>query len=258
MNAEYLWRQKFRWLSQLASELKGAIEDHRNWINSDRASVLGTTFDVSGRLLAYAAYAALAYLAFNSFVSIRSGLAGGIYAITEQNDGSRVALFYILASGLAGPIILITIGIGIGWIYNLTTAAANRLFSRFVRPLIHPSIMFAVAAFFTAYQSVVTTTVARGYLVAKANIIAASPQETASITLVEIPSPEVQGVPAATGQDSPSDRELVRLRSMFANRPCVTDGQVAEVNPPSEVTRPEPGLAPGRDCRSEKPALRNR
>jgi hypothetical protein len=258
MNAEYLWRQKFRWLSQLASELKGAIEDHRNWINSDRASVLGTTFDVSGRLLAYAAYAALAYLAFNSFVSIRSGLAGGIYAITEQNDGPRVALFYILASGLAGPIILITIGIGIGWIYNLTTAAANRLFPRFVRPLIHPSIMLAVAAIFAAYHSAVTATMARGYLVAKANIIAASPQETASINLIENPSPEVQGAPEATGQDSPSDRGLVRLRSMFTNRPCANDGQGAELNPQSEDTRPEPSLAPGRDCRTEKPAPRDK
>lgn len=257
MNTENPWRQKFGWLSLLASELMGAIGDHRNWINSERARVLGTTFDVSGRLLAYAAYAALAYLAFNSFVSIRNGLAGGIYVIPEQNDGSRVALFYILASGLAGPIILIAIGIGIGWIYNLTTAAANRLFPRFVRPLIHPSIMFAVAAIFAAYHSAVTATVARGYLVAKANIIAASPQETASINPIEIPGPEVQGVPEATGQDSPSDRELERLRSMFANRPCVNDGQGADLNPQSGVTRPEPGLAPGRDCRSVKPALRN-
>ncbi len=258
MNAENPWRQKFRWLSLLVSELTEAIGDHRNWINSDRARALETTFDVSGRLLAYAAYAALAYLAFNSFVSIRSGLTGGIYVIPEQNDGSRVALFYILASGLAGPIILIAIGIGIGWMYNLTTAAANRLFPRFVRPLIHPSIMFAVAAIFAAYHSAVTATVARGYLVAKATIIAASPQETASINLAEIPSPEVQGIPETTGQDSPSDRELVRLRSMFANRPCANDSQGAELNPQTEVTRPEPGLAPGRDCQPEKPVLRDR
>src|SRR4030067_2113530 len=88
------------WLKQLGTELLGAIEDHRKWINADRARALETAFAVSGRLLTYAAYIALAYLAFNSVVAIRSGLTAGIYAIPEHTDGSRVALFPILATGL--------------------------------------------------------------------------------------------------------------------------------------------------------------
>jgi hypothetical protein len=244
-----------RLLRQLAIELFGAIEDHRKWINSDRARALGTTFEVSGRLLTYAAYIALAYLAFTSFASIRNGLTTGLYTIPEHSDGSRVALFNILATGLVGPIAIMAIGIGIGWMYNLTTAAANRVLPRFVRPLVHPTIMFAVATAFAVFHAAVTATVARGYLHAKANVEAASPQEAVSVKVIEIPSPDAPSVSEATDQVSTSEREVVRLRSMFnGGRPCSNDVQGAELNPQPEVARPEPGLAPSRDCQVKKPA----
>lgn len=244
-----------RLLRQLATELFGAIEDHRKWINSDRARALGTTFEIAGRLFAYAAYIALAYLAFNSFVAIRNGLTTGLYAIPEHIDGSRVALFNILATGLVGPIAIMAIGIGIGWMYNLTNAAANRVLPRFVRPLVHPTVMFAVVTAFAVFHAAVTATVARGYLHAKANLEAASPQEAVSIKVIEIPSPDAPGVSEATDHASSSERDLVRLRSMFnGGRPCSNDVQGAELNPQPEVARPEPGLAPSRDCQVEKTA----
>jgi hypothetical protein len=245
-------------LSQQARELTGAIEDHRKWINSDRARALATTFEVSGRLLTYVAYIFLAYLAFTSFVGIRNGLTTGLYTIPVPSEGSRVALFNILATGLVGPIAIIAIGIGIGWMYNLTTAAANRVLPRFVQPLVHPSIMFAVVTAFVAFHAAVTATAARGYLYAKANVEAASPQETASIAsikVIEIPGRDVPSDAEDTGHVSSNEREVVRLRSMFnSTRPCPKEGQGTELNPQSEVARPEPGLAPGRDCQVEKAA----
>jgi hypothetical protein len=245
-----------RLLSQLATELFGAIEDHRTWIDSDRARALGTTFEVTGRLLTYGAYLALAYLGFTSFLDIRNGIAAGIYAIPAAIDGSRVALFNILATGLAGPIAIIAIGIGTGWMYNLTTATANRALPRFARPLVHPSIMLVIVAAFGVYQSVVSAKVATGYLHAQANIEAASPQKAVSIKVIEIPSPDVPGDSEATGHASSSERELVRLRSMFnTGRPCAKEGQGTELNPQSEGTRPEPGLASSPDCPVEKTAL---
>lgn len=244
-----------RLLRQLATELFGAIEDHRKWINSGRARNLETTFEVSGRFLGYAAYIALAYLAFNCVVDIRSGLSTGQYAIPEHVDGSRVALFNILATGLVGPIAIMVIGIGIGWMYNLTTAAANRVLPRFVRPLVHPSIMFAVVVAFAAFHAAVTATVARGYLYAKANIEAASPQEAASIKVIEIPGRDVPSDAEDTGHVSSSEREVVRLRSMFnGGRPCPKEVQGTDLNTQPEAARPEPGLAPSRDCQAEKTA----
>jgi len=234
------------WLNALAIELFGAIKDHRNWIRSDRARVLATTFDVSGRLLTYAAYIAIAWLAFKSFVGIRSGLSQGIYAVPEHFDGSRVALFNILAAGLLGPMAIITIGIGIGWMYNLTTAVAHRTLPRFAYPWIHPSIMFVVVAAFAAFHSTVTVTVARGYLYAKANIEAASPMDDASV--IEIP-----GRDATSAREASGERELARLRSLFnRGRPCLNGAQGTEFNPQSEVTRPEPGPAASLDCQVEK------
>ncbi len=244
-----------RWLRHLAIELLGAIEDHRKWINSDRARVLGTTFEISGRLLTYAACVALAYLAFNSFADIRSGLLTGLYAIPEHSDGSRVALFNILATGLGGPLAIIAVGIGIGWIYNVTTAMANHALPRIVRPLVRPSILFAVVVAFAAFHAGVTATVARGWLYTKANIEAASPQEAASIKVIEIPGRGNTGASEVTEDDSSNERELVRLKSIFNNgRPCSKEGQGAEWNPPSEAARPEPGFAPNRDCQAEKSA----
>ena len=244
-------------LKQLGIELLGAIEDHRKWINSDRARALETAFAVAGRLLAYAAYIALAYLAFDSFVAIRSGLTAGIYAIPEHTDGSRVALFTILATGLVGPIAIILIGVGIGWIYNLTTAAANRLFPRFVQPLVHPSILFSLVAAFAAFHAAVTATVASGYFYAKVNIEAASPQEAVSIKVIEIPNRDDPEAPEEIARDAPSERELVRLRSMFSSgQPCVQDTQGKELKPQDVDARPEPGLAPGRDCPETKTPVR--
>ena len=248
-----------RLLRQLATELFGAMEDHRKWIDSDRARTLGTTFEVTGRLLTYGAYLALAYLGFASFLDIRSGIATGIYAIPGEIEGSRVALFNILAAGLVGPIVIIGIGIGVGWMYNLTVASANRLLPRFVRPLVHPSVMFLVVAAFGVYQSVVTSKVATGYLYAQANVEAASPQalpqEAASIKVIEIPGRDVPSDVEDTGHVSSSEREVVRLRSMFnSGRPCPKEVQGTELNPQSEAARPEPGLAPSRDCQVEKTA----
>lgn len=254
-NANTVYAGTISWLSQQARELTGAIEDHRKWINSDRARALATTFEVSGRLLTYVAYIFLAYLAFTSFVGIRNGLTTGLYTIPVHNDGSRVALFNILATGLVGPIAIIAIGIGIGWMYNLTTAAANRVLPRFVQPLVHPSIMFAVVTAFVAFHAAVTATAARGYLYAKANIEAASPQEAASIKVIEIPGRGVPSDAEDTGHVSSNEREVVRLRSMFnSTRPCPKEGQGMELNPQPEVARPEPGLAPNRDCQVEKTA----
>ena len=254
-NANTASASALSWLRHLTIESLGAIEDHRKWITSDRARTLGSIFEVSGRLLAYAAYISLAWLAFNSFVDIRNGLTTGTYVIPAPSDGSRVALFNILATGLVGPIAIIVIGVGIGWIYNLTTATANRVLPRFVQPLVHPSILFAVVAAFAAFHPAVTATVARGYLFAKANIEAASPQQAVSIKVIEIPDRNVPDVPEVTGHDAPTERELVRLKSMFTSgRPCSNEGQGTELNPQSEVARPEPGLAPGRDCQAEKTA----
>ena len=248
-----------RLLRQLATDLFGAMEDHRKWIDSDRARTLGTTFEVTGRLLTYGAYLALAYLGFASFLDIRSGIATGIYAIPVEIEGSRVALFNILAAGLVGPIVIIGIGIGIGWMYNLTVASANRLLPRFVRPLVHPSVMFLVVAAFGVYQSVVTSKVATGYLYAQANVEAASPQalpqEAAPFKVIEIPGRDVPSDAEDTGHVSSSEREVVRLRSMFnSGRPCPKEIQGTELNPQSEAARPEPGLAPSRDCQVEKTA----
>ena len=245
----------FRWLNHRAIELRGAIEDHRKWVNSDRARTLGTTFELSGRLFTYAAYIALVYLAFNCYIGIRNGLAAGVYIIPEQNDGSRVALFNMLAAGLVGPLVIIAIGVGIGWLYNLTTATAHRLFPRFVQPWVHPSILFAVVAAFAAFHSTVTATAAKSWLYVKTNIEAASPKEVVSIKVIEIPGPVVPSAPEATGDGYSSERELVRLKSMFNSaRPCSKDGQGTTLNPQSEVARPEPGLAPSRDCQAETTA----
>jgi hypothetical protein len=246
-------------LRQLATELFGAMEDHRKWVDSDRARTLGTMFVVTGRLLTYGAYLALAYLGFTSFLDIRSGIAAGIYAIPGEIEGSRVALFNILATSLVGPIVIIGIGIGVGWMYNLTVASANRLLPRFVRPLVHPSVMFAVVAAFGVYQSVVSSKVATGYLYAQANVEAASPralpQEAASIKVIEIPGRDVPSDVEDTGHVSSSEREVVRLKSMFnSGRPCPKEVQGTDLNPQSEAERPEPGLAPSRDCQVEKTA----
>jgi hypothetical protein len=244
-----------RWLRNLLAELTGSAEDHRHWINSDRARTLESAFEIFGRLLTYAAYIALAWLAFRSVVGIRSGLAKGIFVIPEYSDGSRVALFNILLSGLAGPIVIIAIGFGIVWLYNLTTAGANRTLPRFVRPLIHPLLIFAVVAAFAFYHSSITATAAKGYLHAKANIDAASPPETVpeKIKVIEIPGLGVLNVDETVERDSSSERELVQLKSIFNNRkPCLQESQGTELDPQSEVVRPKPGLAQADDCRVEK------
>lgn len=246
-----------RLLRQLATGLFGAMEDHRKWIDSDRARTLGTTFEVTGRLLTYGAYIALAYLGIASFLDIRSGIAAGIYAMPGEIEGSRVALFNILATGLVGPIVIMGIGVVVGWVYNLTVASANRLLPRFARPLVHPSVMFVVVAAFVVYQSVVESKVATGYLYAQANIEAASPQassqEAVSIKVIEIPDPDPQGASETMGHDSSGEREMVRLQSMFKHaRPCLKEDQGTALNSESEFARPEPGLAPGRDCQLEK------
>jgi hypothetical protein len=246
-----------RLLRQLATGLFGAMEDHRKWIDSDRARTLGTTFEVTGRLLTYGTYLALAYLGIASFLDIRSGIATGIYAMPGDIGGSRLALFNILATGLVGPIAIIGIGIAVGWVYNLTVASANRLLPRFARPLVHPSVMFVVVAAFAVYQSVVESKVAAGYLYAQANIEAASPQassqEAVLIKVIEIPDPDLQSASEIMGHDSSGEREMVRLQSMFKRaRPCSKEGQGTELNPESEFARPEPGLAPGRDCQVGK------
>jgi hypothetical protein len=244
-----------RWMRLQVSELLGAVEDHKKWINSDRARALGTTFEVSGRLFAYAAYVALAYLTYKSFLGIRSGLSTGVYTIPEYVGGSRVALFNILATGLVGPIAIIAIAFGIGWIYNLTIAATNRALPRFAQPLVHPSILLAVATAYAAFHSGVSETVAKGYLYARANIEAASPQEAVSIKVIEIPGSDAPSVAEATVQDSSGERELVRLRSMFySGRPCTKGGQGTELKPQPEVERPEPGFAPSQNCQAENTA----
>ena len=242
-----------RWLKYLATELLGAVQDHRKWINSDRARALETIFVISGRLLIYSAYIALAYLAVNSFVGIHNGLAGGIYAIPEHVDGLRVALFYILAAGLVGPVVIIAVGIGIGWAHNLTTAAANRALPRFAQPLIYPSILFVVVAGFATYHSAVTATLASGYLYTKSTIEAASPKGAVAIKIIETPRVDVSGDNGVMENNSSSERELVRLRSIFnSGQPCPVEGQRAEAVSPPELTRPEPGLAPRHDCQVGK------
>lgn len=253
-NANDVRASVVRWLKYMAIELRGAVEDDRKWINSDRARALGTTFEVSGRLLVYVAYLTLAWLVFTSLVGILDGLTTGAYAIPAHIDGKRVALFNILAAGLVGPITIIAIGIGIGWMYNLTTASANWALPRFARPWVHPSILFAVVAVFSAFHSAVMDTIARGYLHAKANIEAASPRETASIVkIIEGPNAAVPGTSEATGHHSSGDREVARLRSMFeSGRPCLTEAKGVELIPQTEAKRPEPGFAPNRDCQVEK------
>lgn len=252
-NAKTICADLFRWLNALVIDVLGAIEDHRKWVNSERARALGTAFEITGRLFTYAAYAALAYLAYNSFASIRNGLTAGVYAIPVLSDGPRVALFNILAGGLVGPFVIIAIGFGIGWSYNLTTAAARRLFPRFVQPWAHPLILFAVVAAFAVFHATVTTTAAWSYLYVRANIEAASPNEVVSIKIIEIPGQDVSDLPEVAIHDSPNERELVRLKSMFnSGLPCPKDDQGATLNPQSEDVRPEPGLAPRRDCQAEK------
>jgi len=252
-NANDVRARLILWLTFLAIELRGAVEDHRKWINSDRARALGTTFEVSGRLLAYAAYIVLAYLVFNSFLGIRNGLATGFYAIAGEIEGSRVALFNILAAGLVGPIAIIAIGMGIGWIYNLTTATARRFLPRFVQPWVHPSIMFVVIAALTAFHPAVTAAVAKAYLYAKANIAAGSRHTVLSENRIANPVPDVSISPEATARDTTSERELVRLKSMFHDgRPCPDKAEGVDLNPQPEIARPEPGPAPRRNCQAEK------
>ena len=246
-----------RRLKYLVTELLGAAQDHRKWINSDRARTLETTFARSGRLLVYSAYIALAYLAVNSFVGVLNGLARGVYVIPEHVDGLRVALFYILAAGLVGPIIIIAVGIGIGWAYNLTTAAANRRLPRFAQPLIYPSILFVVVAGFATYHSAVTATLASGYLYTKSTIEAASPEGVVAIKIIETPRVDESGDNEVMENSSASERELVRLRSIFnSGQPCPVEDQGAEVASPPELTRPEPGLAPRHDCQAGKTVTR--
>ena len=247
-----------RHIKYLIAELSGAVHDHRQWINSSRARTLETTFDISGRVLVFIAYIALSYLAVNSFVGIRDGLARGIYAIPEHVDGMRVALFYILVAGLIGPILILAIGIGIGWMHNLTTAAANRALPRFVRPLIYPSILFVVAAGFSTYHSDITATLARGYVHAKSTIEAASPQETSADKMIEISRLGVPGENLIMEPSSSGEHELARLQSIFKRgQPCPIEGQIAETASPSEPVRPEPGFAPERDCPAKKAAVQN-
>jgi hypothetical protein len=243
-----------RLLRQMATELFAAMEDHRRWIDSDRARALGTTFEVTGRLLSYGAYLALAYLGVISFLNIRSGLATGIYAIPAAIEGSRVALFNILAIGLLGPMVIVVIGIGVGWVYNLTVASANRLLPRFVRPLVHPSIMFVVVASFGVYHSVVSSTVAKGYLYARANIETASPSNTEKVIVIAAPGSKV-----LADQEASSGRELERLKSMFNHRrPCSNTGLGGQgLDPQAELSRPQPGLAPSGDCQAETRAVTN-
>jgi hypothetical protein len=202
------------WLGQLAAELSGAIGDHRKWIDSDRARTLGTTFEVAGRLFTYGAYLALIYLAFNSFVDIRNGMAMGIYDVPEI-EGSRAVLFRILAAGLVGPIVVIAVGIGVGWVYNLTVAAAYRVLPRFAGPLVHPSVMFAIVAVLGIYHSAVTSKIATGYLTAKATLEAASPAEVTPATDIPVPSHAVHN---AADSGSPGERELARLKAIVNNR----------------------------------------
>ena len=242
-----------RRLTQLAGELFGAMEDHRRWIDSGRAHTLGTAFEVTGRLLTYGAYLALAFLAVATFLDIRSGIAGGIYAIHGEIGGSRVALFNILATGLVGPIAVIGTGIGIGWAYNLTVASANRLLPRFATPLIHPSVMFVVVATFGAYQAAVSQKVATAYLYAQANIAAASPQHHDAEKVFVISTPDGADI---VDRDSSSERELLRLKSIFNNRrPCSNEGPGPALNSQTEVLRPEPGFAPSGDCHTENTSL---
>lgn len=237
-----------RWASQLVGEIRGAIEDHRKWITSDRARALETAFKFAGRFYAYAVYLALAYWAFGSVVEIRDGIITGHYVYHVHSEGTRVALFNILIIGLVGPIALIAAGFGAGWVYNLTTAAANHAIPRFVRPLVHPSILFVVVTALAAFNPAVTATLARGYLFVKANVDAATPQETVAIKVIELPVPDNQGIPEVNVLEPTSERELVQLRSMFANRPCPNDANLTALNPEQEIVRPEPGLAQRSDC----------
>jgi hypothetical protein len=112
--------------------------------------------------------------------------------------------------------------------------------------------MFVVVTMFAAYHVPITATLARGYLTAKANIEAASPQEAVSIKVIEIPGPDIPDVPDVSEHEPARDHELVRLRSMFANRPCPTESQSTEMNPDAEVALPEPGLAQSPECKAEK------
>jgi len=238
-----------RWLRQLAADLIGAVEDHRKWIDSGRARTLGTVFEVTARLLTYGAYFALAYLAVTSYLDIRSGIAAGIYAIRGEVGGSRVALFNILATGLVGPIVIIAIGIGAGWVYNLTVATANRLLPRFARPLIHPSIMVVVVATFGVHQAVVSSIVATGFLYVQANIAAASPRHSDVEKVIVISAPAETDI---VGRDASSEGELLRLKSIFNNRrPCSNEGPGPVLDAQAEASRPEPGFAPSSDCQAE-------
>lgn len=254
------------WLSRQTAELLGAIEEHRRWIHSGRALALGSAFEVAGRLLAYVAFSVLVYQAFTSFVDARHAVATMPYVVPGQIDSSRAALYNILAAGLVGPIVIIALWIGIGWAYNLATAAANRVLARFVQPLVRPAILFAVVAAFAAFHSAVTQTVASGYLFAKVNIEAATPHQVAITKANEVPDPVVPAatvsadhdpvVPSATvstGQDLSGEGDVQRLRSMFnGGRPCPKVTQGPELDPEAEIVRPEPGLATNRDCPTEK------
>lgn len=247
-----------RWLHKLPAELSGSVDDHQNWISSDRARTLESVFIISGRLLSYAAYITLAWLAFRSVIGIRSGIVRGTFTIPEFGDGSRVALFNILAAGLIGPLIIIAIGFGIVWAYNLTAAGAKQALPRFAQPLIYPLFMFAVAAVIAFYHSSITATAARGYLHAKANIEAASPTETAAVKMkvIEIPGLGILNVDESAEHSASNERELVQLKSIFNNRkPCLQENQGTELNPQPETARPEPGLTPAGDCQEQKTNL---
>ena len=239
-------------LRELMQQLLGAVDDHRNWIPSDRARALESAFEISGRLLGYAAFFAIAYLVLNSVLDIRHGLGTGLYRLPESGDDARVALFNILAGGLIGPIVVAAIGFGVGWVYNLTTAAANQALPRFARTLIRPIIIVAVAAAYAAMHSMITATAAIGWLHVKTNIDAALPKNAGSQQTFEALESNDKGTGDAMRHESVNDRELARLKSIFHDsRPCLEEKTGVDINSPTEASRPQPGLAPNRACDAE-------
>jgi hypothetical protein len=226
------------------AEILGAIEDHRNWIDSDRARTLGKATEVAGRLLAYGAYLALAYWGYTSWLGIRGALAMGTGLPAAGIGDSRLALFYILAAGLLAPLLLIGIYIGGGWIYNTMVAKAHRALPRFAGPMIHPSLLLVAAAILGFCQTTVLSQIATGCRFAKATVVAASGHKVAATHALDRVNNSVN-----TDLLSDREKELLRVRAaIIGHYSCLNEEQDAAGGSRSEASEQGAGPDSPGDC----------
>lgn len=196
----------FQVFTAFAVELRGAIHDHRMWINSPRARVLDAGFDLSSKVFSYGAYIAFGLLAFSGWQALHAGLAANAYgAAISFGDTPQTAVFIILATGLLAPIVLIGGYILAGLLYNLARAGAYRVLPRFAKPIAHPAIVWVLFGVLSSQQDYVFFQLGRTYVNAKATVTAALPGK-------------VQTHVVRTEAETPGEVEADRLRLWLMDR----------------------------------------